>query len=90
MEFISKSVKELWTLPSLKVEEKERIGKDIQRINRKWGKITSSISDRERHLEDSIEKLEDLMFEIGKVNSELWQAIEDLSEKITPEEYAQV
>lgn len=38
-------------------------------------------------MESSLQTLHDLLFEMGKLNSELWQAIEDLSPKMTDESY---
>lgn len=52
--------------------------------------MTSGIRDRQKHLEESLENLEDLLFEIGKLNSELWEAIEHLQSSMTDEYFAKV
>ena len=49
-----------------------------------------NISVHEKHLETSLQTLHDLLFEIGKLNAELWQAIQDLAPKMSEEAYAEV
>lgn len=37
--FVARSAKDLWNLPGLKADDKEKLGRDMQRINRKWGMV---------------------------------------------------
>lgn len=52
--------------------------------------MSESIADRQRHLEDSLQKLEDLMFDVGQLTAELWQAIEDLAPKLGEKIFSEV
>lgn len=39
---MSLSIRDLWTVPGLSSDDKEKIGRDLQRVNRKWAKVTST------------------------------------------------
>ena len=39
LQFVSRSARDLWSLPELKPEDKEKIGRDILRVSDKWDKV---------------------------------------------------
>lgn len=48
------------------------------------------IEARHRHLEESLETLQDIFFDIGRLHGELWQAISDLEPKMEAENFSNV
>lgn len=39
LEFISRSAKDLWSLPELGPDDKQKIGRDMERVHQKWVKV---------------------------------------------------
>ncbi|XP_067947788.1 dystrophin-like isoform X2 [Watersipora subatra] len=90
LEFVSRSAKDLWTLPELGPDDKLKIGRDLEKVNRKWQKVSMGIEARHRHLEESLETLQDIFFDIGRLHGELWQAISDLEPKMEAENFSNI